>query len=62
MIQLPDEPMIARTLRTGYPHEPKAACTCSMCNEPIYEGESALHISGYGWICENCVADYMEVV
>ena len=36
------------------PVEPKAVHQCSVCDEPIYEGEMAYNIPGYGWICEHC--------
>lgn len=36
------------------PPEPKAVHQCSVCDEPIYEGECAYNIPHYGWICEHC--------
>ena len=37
------------------PPEPKAVCQCSVCGEPIYEGEDACHFDNYGWVCLFCV-------
>lgn len=42
------------------PWEPKAVHQCSVCDEPIYEGEMAYNIPGYGWICEHCADMHYE--
>lgn len=36
------------------PVEPKVVHTCSVCDGPIYAGESAFFIRDYGWMCEHC--------
>ena len=43
------------------PREPKVAHQCSVCGEPIYEGESAYNIRNFGWICEHCADLAYEV-
>ena len=43
------------------PAAPKVAHQCSVCEEPIYEGESAYNIKGFGWICEHCADLAYEV-
>ena len=41
------------------PPEPVVVCSCSECGEPIYSGDRAIHLAGWGWICESCVDDLM---
>ena len=47
-------PAITAIERDGTRHRPKALCQCSVCEEPIYEGESAFNFPDYGWVCEHC--------
>lgn len=44
------------------PPEAKVVHQCSGCDEPIYEGDSAYEIPGYGWICEQCANRFYKVV
>lgn len=44
------------------PPEPKVACQCSECDEPIYEGESAYLLPRWGWVCEDCMKAAYKVV
>lgn len=53
MEMIADHPGIRAAERFGYPEQPKVAHTCSECDEPIYEGESAYHFK-WGWVCEHC--------
>ena len=55
-------PDITAIERWGYPKPEKVACACSMCNKPIYVGDYALRVPGWGRICEDCVYDNMEEV
>lgn len=57
-----EHPDVTRVLRDGYVREPRAVCSCSECGEPIYEGERALHVTGWGWICESCIEALTEEV
>ena len=57
-----EHPDITAMERDGYISEPMVACTCSVCGEPIYYNERALHLKGYGWVCMSCVEDYVEEV
>lgn len=52
-----EHPDITRIQRDGYAREPKAVHFCSECGDPIFVGDYALHIVGWGWICEDCVHD-----
>lgn len=54
MIPIPDHPVITAMERYGYPKKSKVAHQCSVCEEPIYEGEMAYDIPHYGWMCEHC--------
>lgn len=47
-------PAITAIERTGYSDQPKVAHQCSVCDAPIYEGESAFFFRAYGWVCEHC--------
>jgi len=49
-----DHPDIRHAEKTGYPKTPRVAHQCSVCDEPIYEGDECLFIRDYGWICEDC--------
>lgn len=52
MIQLPDAPDIARTLRTGYPREPDPVPRCPICGrecEDVY-----YNLDGYIIGCDLC--------
>lgn len=60
MERIPDHPVITAAERYGYPKQPKAVHQCSVCDEPIYEGEMAYNIPGYGWICEHCADMHYE--
>lgn len=33
---------------------PQVANWCSICNEPIFVGDSYLPVNSYGWVCEHC--------
>ena len=50
-----DHPGIRAAERYGYPEAPRVAHQCSVCDEPIYEGESCYHISTWGWAHEDCL-------
>ena len=54
-----EHPDVTRIQRDGYArgHEPLVFCACSECGDPIYVGDYALHLAGWGWICEDCVHD-----
>ena len=38
------------------------ACQCSVCDEPIYVGDPALLIDGYGWVCHDCAESAKKIV
>lgn len=60
-----EHPDVSAAQRTGYArgHEPKALYTCCECGEPIYVGDYALHVYGWGWMCHDCVwNEYTEVI
>lgn len=44
------------------PPDAIAMYECSECGEPIYCGDRAIHLDGWGWICETCVDDLMQEV
>jgi len=54
-----DHPGIRAAEEYGYSHEPRVAHQCSVCGEPIYEGESGYHIhsdiSDWGWVHADCL-------
>lgn len=54
-----EHPDVTRAKRDGWPRgsEPKAAHFCSECGDPIFIGDYALHVTGWGWLCEDCVHD-----
>lgn len=54
MENVPDHPIIRAIEKNGEPKPPKVAHQCSVCDGPIYEGESAFFIRDYGWMCEHC--------
>lgn len=41
--------------RLDPPRDPEVICECSECGRPIYDGELALHVTDWGWICSNCI-------
>ncbi len=59
MERIPDHPMIRNAERYGYSKEPRVAHQCSVCDDPIYEGESCYHIisatSSWGWAHADCL-------
>lgn len=59
-----EHPDVSAIERTGYArgHEPKALHFCSECGDPIFVGDYALRVPGWGWICEDCVHDGMEEI
>lgn len=44
------------------PPEPKPIYECSECGEPICCGDRAIHLDGWGWVCESCIDDLMQEV
>ena len=54
-----EHPDVTAAERTGYArgHEPLVFCSCSECGEPIYYGDYAVRVTGFGWICTDCVND-----
>lgn len=59
-----EHPDITAIERNGYAkgYEPIARHFCSICGEPLYVGSYALHIKGWGWICEDCVYNETEEI
>lgn len=59
-----EHPDVSAIERTGYArgHEPLVFCACSECGEPIYFGDRAMLLRGWGWICEDCVERRMTEV
>lgn len=42
--------------KTTPPDDPKPVAYCSLCGEPLYEGDGILDVLGDMW-CEKCIDD-----
>lgn len=43
------------------PPEDEVYCSCNICGESIYYGETAYNLPRWGWVCEGCIRNAMEV-